>query len=75
MHTDFQKMLEISFLIHKNPGDVDFQFLLEWCSVSISVYQPTNKTQESPLVFLTIELLTPTHKWNKGDFLNHDAKL
>lgn len=74
MHTDFKKMLEIAFLIHKNTDHVDFGFLLVSCSVSISAYQHA-KNQENPLVYLTIELLTPTHKWNKDDFLNHDTKL
>lgn len=74
MHIDFQQMLDISFLIHKNPDEVDCGFLLEWCSVSTSVCRHAKK-QENPLAFLTIKLLRPTHKWNKDHFFNHDAKL
>jgi len=59
MHTDFQKVLEISFLIHKNPCE-DYIYY---------VYRHV-KTQENPLVFLTIQLPRPTHKWNKDVFLN-----
>lgn len=49
MHTDFQKMLEISFLIHKNPDDMEMTWTLDffWDGVLLAfLYIDMQKTKK-----------------------------